>query len=164
MLGFDVKTDGGRDIVLFIEKSGRFATAGVARGMDRIGKAVVKRAFEYAPKSPTRTQVTHTLKVKRRSKRQCTPGGLERSIKHEVLKESGKHPAASVFIAQNAEAGKYAKRIHDEKGVTWWKRGPGTRAKGSKADEKFISRAIEDLRQYFAPILAQEIKRELDRA
>lgn len=36
--------------------------------------------------------------------------------------------------------GKYALRIHDEKGKAWRRRGPGTVAKGARADDKFILR------------------------
>lgn len=51
---------------------------------------------------------------------------------------------AEIFVASNSEAGKYAKKMHDEKGLSWWNRGPGTEAKGPQADHKFILRAIED--------------------
>lgn len=70
------------------------------------------------------------------------PGGLERSIEWEV-RGKGFAMEAEIFVAANAEAGKYAKRIHDEKGKTWRKRGPGTVAKGARADDKFVSRAAE---------------------
>lgn len=64
------------------------------------------------------------------------PGGLERSIQFE---HDAEH--AAVFVASNAEAGAYAEIIHDKKGVKWHERGPGTQAKGERADEKFIERA-----------------------
>lgn len=64
------------------------------------------------------------------------PGGLERSIQFESDGEK-----AEVFVASNAEAGEYAHIIHDMKGVKWHERGPGTQAKGDRADEKFIERA-----------------------
>lgn len=52
-------------------------------------------------------------------------------------------------MAANAEAGKYAKRIHDEKGKTWRKRGPGTVAKGARADDKYIQRAVQKAAKEF---------------
>ena len=49
-----------------------------------------------------------------------------------------------VFVAANAEAGDYARKMHDEKGKTWKKRGIGTTNKGSQADELFVKRALEE--------------------
>lgn len=151
-------------VIRLIDKfSGAAAMRGAEAGMRRIANAVRKKAFEFAPKSPTQTILSATLKLKKRTASKRTPGGLERSIRGEV--EVGPDGAvAKIFIAANAPAGAYAKRIHDEKGKTWWKRGPGTVAKGPQADEKFIERAIEDQRQYFAPILEQEIRKELAKA
>ena len=48
-----------------------------------------------------------------------------------------------VYVAANSEAGKYARFIHDGKDTKWFRRGPGTVAKGPEADSKFIERAIE---------------------
>ena len=73
------------------------------------------------------------------------PGGLERSI--ECL-YGADH--AEVFVASNAEAGEYAEIIHDEKGKKWKDRGPGTQAKGERADEKFIERAQPSALERFA--------------
>lgn len=53
----------------------------------------------------------------------------------------------SVFVAANSESGKYAVRIHDEKGKTWFNRGPGTVSKGIHADENFIERALRSNRE-----------------
>ncbi len=66
-----------------------------------------------------------------------TPGALTNSIQAEFDPE---HMA--VFVPSNSEAGEYAEIIHDEKGVKWKERGPGTQAKGEQADEKFIERAM----------------------
>ena len=51
---------------------------------------------------------------------------------------------SQVAIYTDQSSSGYAKRIHDEKGASWHNRGPGTRAKGSDADDKFIKRAIDD--------------------
>ena len=64
------------------------------------------------------------------------PGGLERSIQLETGDDF-----ATVFVPSNSEAADYAVRMHDEKGLTWKHRGPGTQAKGPQADDKFIERA-----------------------
>ena len=145
-----------------IQQYGKKVPQAVGRGMRRIADVVAKRAFEYAPRSPTRTIASATLKVQRRSKSQRTPGGLEKSIRGEMRFVSGS-PEASVFVASTAPAGKYAKRIHDEKGITWWRRGPGTVAKGDQADHKFIERAIKDTQKVFVPIMESEIRKELGR-
>ena len=64
------------------------------------------------------------------------PGALTNSIQAEFDAE---HMA--VFVPSNSEAGEYAEIIHDQKGVKWRERGPGTQAKDDQADEKFIERA-----------------------
>ena len=54
------------------------------------------------------------------------------------------------FVRTPSEAQTYANVIHNEKGKRWHNRGLGTRAKGEKADEKFIARARDDnLQRYF---------------
>jgi hypothetical protein len=67
------------------------------------------------------------------------PGGLMRSIQFRATPQ-----LAEIFVPANSEAGKYAKKIHDEKGITWRDRGPGTQAKGAQADDQYIVRAIRD--------------------
>ncbi len=105
-------------------------------------------ARRYAPISPTQAQRNALRKTKRRIVRKATahtrakPGGLTRSIEFYAGPEY-----ASVFVAANAEAGKYAAKIHDEKFKTWRKRGIGTVAKGSQADDKFIERALADSKE-----------------
>lgn len=81
------------------------------------------------------------------------PGGLVRSIECESDEEH-----AAVFVASNAEAGEYAHIIHDMKGVKWHERGPGTQAKGDRADEKFIERAQPDAVQKLNDYLAKSLK------
>ena len=70
----------------------------------------------------------------------------------------------SVFVASNSQAGRYARRIHDEKGVTWRNRGPGTIAKGARADEKFIERAIKDNVQKFRDFIEHHLNAALRKA
>lgn len=55
---------------------------------------------------------------------------------------------ARFYVSRHSEAGAYARRIHDDKGKTWFNRGIGTIAKGPQADEKFIERAINDNLDY----------------
>ena len=74
----------------------------------------------------------------------AVPGGLRNSITAwaEGLE-------ACVLVPSNSPAGKYARRIHDEKGKSWHKRGIGTVAMGERADDKFIERAIDDNKDKF---------------
>lgn len=113
-----------------------------------IAKAVLvvhRRAVKYTPISPTQAQKNRMRKTRRKVKRKAMaftrakPGGLARSIEWTAGARQG-----SIFVARNAEGGKYAKRIHDEKGISWRNRGIGTIAKGAQADHKFIERALKD--------------------
>lgn len=95
-----------------------------------------------------RAQRQGKARRKASSHSRAAPGGLERSIQWRM---TGKGFAldAEIYVAANAEAGKYAKRLHDEKGKTWRKRGPGTVVKGARADDKFILRAVQKAAKAF---------------
>lgn len=121
----------------------------MARTFHRIGSRSKDRAKEYAPRSPTLSDLRKDAKArgsKRKFKiRKATgtsrpkPGGLENSIDYQT-----DALGAIIFVSANSEAGDYAFRIHEQKGQSWHKRGIGTVSKGSKADDKFIVRAIQD--------------------
>ena len=128
----------------------------IPRAMSRCGLLAVREAKANAPRSPTMKQLSSTLKRKKRTKQRTYPGGLEKSIEYEVFGD-----VASVFVSSNSYAGKYAKRIHDEKGQTWRNRGPGTIAKGSRADDKFIERAINSNVEKFKSIIENEIAKAI---
>ena len=134
----------------------KVAPQAARRAMARCGLIAVREAKANAPRSPTMKQHSATLKRKKRTARRMLPGGLEKSIEFEAT-ETG----CSVFVASNSQAGRYARRIHDEKGVTWRNRGPGTIAKGARADEKFIERAIKDNVQNFGLIVDDELRKAL---
>ena len=134
----------------------KVAPQAARRAMSRCGLIAVREAKANAPRSPTMKQHSATLKRKKRTARRMLPGGLEKSIEFEAT-ETG----CSVFVASNSQAGRYARRIHDEKGVTWRNRGPGTIAKGDRADDKFISRAIADNGGQFLEILAGEFRKAI---
>lgn len=145
--------------------------AGLERALYEVGDAWKNDSIANAPKSPSvtilkRLSKKESFKTKETKRRKsvtvsitdsyarsakslsrkdgsgaraykANPGGLERSIQMEYDDEH-----CEVFVTSNAEAGSYAERIHDEKGVSWSERGPGTQAKGAQADDKFIERAI----------------------
>lgn len=126
------------------------------RAMARCGFLAVQEAKANAPRSPTMKQISATLKRKKRTSRKVLPGGLEKSIEYDADERR-----CSVFVSSNSMAGKYAKRIHDEKGHSWRNRGAGTVAKGSRADEKFIERAIKDNVERFTAIVKDELGKAL---
>jgi len=112
-----------------------------------IGMLVKRTAVKNAPISPTQQVLNRLRKTTGKTRRKASatsrtkPGGLQRSIEMESDQND-----AAIYVASNSEAGKYASYIHDKKNVQggWFKRGLGTVAKGPQADEKFITRAIEE--------------------
>ena len=106
--------------------------------MHKIGFKVKATAQEYCPESPSKSQVNKTLKRKKQTTRTTTPGELRKSIafRSTALR-------VDIVVPQNSTAGEYANYIHNKKHKPdgWRKRGLGTQAKGSQADEKFIERA-----------------------
>lgn len=119
--------------------------------MQRIGQHAMRESKANAPRSPTVRQISTTLVRKRRTKRRSVAGGLEKSITYSVEfgGQGQKEIEAHIFVPKNSAAGAYANYIHNMKGKKWFKRGVGTVAKGARADEKFIYRAVHDnLREY----------------
>ena len=149
---------GASEIADSIRALARKSYAASQKALKRASLRVQRTAIDYSPRSPTQSQRRGALnKTKRRRKgkagafTRAMPGGLEKSIESRV---EGLN--AYVYVAANAPGGKYAAKIHDEKGKTWSKRGPGTIAKGTKADDKFIARAISDEEQNIIKIIESE--------
>jgi hypothetical protein len=132
------------------------------RAMRRCGEFAKRESIRNAPRSPTQSVINNTRKTSRRrpaglrSTNRAKPGGLERSISLTVGNDN-----AEVFIATNSEAGKYAFRIHEEKGISWHERGPGTITKGTRADDKFIERAVFENERQFGRIITAEVERTM---
>ena len=174
------------EILKDIDNAATGVRAAVSRGMLRAGLLVQREARRNAPRSPAQSQLkaeyreryqarkeagkTASRKPKPkamgakpseakrpRRKARAVPGGLEKSIE---MRQDRPFEAA-VFVAANSPAGKYARRMHDEKGRTWRRRGVGTRAKGGQADEKFIARAVDSQKDTVRRILEQEIGRAI---
>lgn len=139
-----------------VAKDGEAATG---RALGRISLLVQREARKNAPKGPTRAQLNRRRKTRRKVTRNAratsrpSPGGLIASIEREVRGDE-----ARIFVASNSRAGKYAYRIHELKNKPggWRYRGPGTVAKGARADEKFIERAIVDERGNILDIIKSE--------
>lgn len=86
-----------------------------------------------------------------------TPGGLMKSIAF-----TSTDSRAEIFVPANSPAGTYAKKIHDEKGSSWKDRGPGTQAKGPKADDKFIERAAKDNESNILAIITDQVNQAIE--
>ena len=82
------------------------------------------------------------------------PGGLMRA-----LTARSDDNMAEISVPVNSEAGKYGYVIHEEKGIRWKDRGPGTQAKGAQADAKFIARAITDNKATIKSTIKDEYKK-----
>ena len=119
-------------------------TEAMARTMARVGVFTEGEAKERAPISPTKAQGGGA---------NANPGGLQNSITHELVGNQ----AVDVFVPSNGPAGDYAVKIHDERGVTWKDRGAGTIAKGPKAKEKYIKRAIDENAKEISELIAAGI-------
>ena len=138
--------------------------AAAVRGVTAGTLFVHKDAIRNAPRSPSQMQKDAARKTKRNTSKQkkprttsrAKPSGLERSIMQAV---DASKCEGSIFVASNSEAGKYAKMIHDKKGVDWHNRGKGTVAKGARADEKFIERAVNDNGEKIAKKIDIELKK-----
>ena len=84
-------------------------------------------------------------------------GQIDRSL--EKLRTFGLAESyVDIYVPRNSVAGKYAGIIHDGKGSSWFKRGAGTVAKGKKADDKFITRAISDDKRKIARLIIASIR------
>ena len=169
------------DVKRYLKDANEAVLKAAHRGTVRAGLKTAELARNYAPRSPSeaekrmakrdprpakKSRLARAVKAvkkflkkiltrkKRASsgKAHAVPGGLEKSIEAASIREG-----CSIFVASNSPAGKYAKRIHDEKGEKWWKRGPGTVRKGAQADEKFIERALRDRAQQNINLIMGEI-------
>ena len=155
-----MEVHGAREIEEGLRRFGREVAAARAAALKASAKTVWGRARDYAPISPTQAQKKAARKTRRKVRRKATattrakPGGLVRSIEWYAGPDY-----ASVFVAANSDAGAYAKKIHDEKGKTWHKRGLGTVAKGGQADDKFIDRALTDAQKEIDGIFAAKFAR-----
>lgn len=136
----DAAREAHRDAIRNAPRSPTAAQARAAR------KASWKTKHNGSTKGFAKAQKAGKARRKANSHSRHAPGGLERSIQWR-MRGRGLAQDAEVYVAANAEAGKYAARIHDEKGRSWFKRGPGTVAKGAKADDKYILRAVEEVRK-----------------
>jgi hypothetical protein len=124
-----------------LAKAGKDFGKGKKKLLKKIGVLVQGLAMKYCPESPTKSQYASMNKSGKTSRKSSgiTTGSLRDSITHEVGKDF-----VSINVPSNSRGGKYAEKMHDKKGSEWLNRGPRTKQKGAKADEKFIFRAGKD--------------------
>jgi len=167
-----IELKGVEEALQTLNRVAKDGPAASLRALRAIGILVQREAKKNAPKSPSASLLNKARKTKGRrgwkkgkdgrlfkiakdrTVYRPSPGGLERSIEREVTSDS-----ARIFVASNSAAGKYAGRIHDAKGKSWRNRGPGTIAKGARADDKFIKRAIVDNEGKILDIIKAEHRR-----
>jgi hypothetical protein len=156
-----------------IDKLGPLAKRAAYTALNEAKKEALREAIRNAPRGPTQAQLNKAQKERYVAKHgsakgfnkhkalgmalrnpnshsRPAPGGLEKSIKAQTVgAQNASEMQAVIYVAANAPAGKYAKRIHDDKGKSWHKRGLGTVAKGVRADELFIKRAVDKVAKGF---------------
>ena len=155
----EITVQGIDELVQRLQEAGLVASQVAARGLVRCGYLAQREAVANAPRSPTKEEFSRTLKRKRQTDRtDFFPGGLEKSIEMDYDKAQ---MAVVICVRENSYAAKYARKIHDGKGQSWRNRGPGTIAKGDRADDKFIERAIRDNETRFAAILTDEFRQAI---
>lgn len=96
----------------------------VAEVIEKYGERIHKDAVKFAP---------------------YKTGALERSIEctKRIMRRDWWKSYVEVKVPYSSPAGKYANYIHNLRYIKWWKRGPGTMAKGRNAKEKFLDRAVD---------------------
>jgi hypothetical protein len=154
-----MRIDGVNEISCGLARLNRQIADRRRQALTRATLLVHRESVLNAPRSPTSAQLFRLRKTKRKTRRnpdahsRPKPGGLRRSIEFDVNDGVGE-----IFVALNSEAGKYAARIHDERYISWWNRGPGTIALGERAKEKFIERALNDNRAAIDGMLDDAVK------
>ena len=132
-----VKIEGMKAIEAKLQGLGSKMDKTALKAHKRIEPIVGRSARDYAPISPKKGQYAQTLKGGKSTRTDFNPGGLVRSIKVEAT-----IGFVHLFVPNDSEAARYAKKVHEKDGITNW--GPGTIAKGSQAREQFMTRAIKD--------------------
>ena len=123
-------------------KAGR----GMKTALQRIGLRVKGTAQAYCPESPTKGQYVRTLKTRKTKRNDFNPGALRNSITSKLEDES-----VLIYVPSNSPGGKYAEKIHAERGKTWQHLGPGSKAKNVSGNvgDKFIENAGKDEQKNF---------------
>lgn len=162
--------------------------AEIGRATFRVGQIFLRESVANAPRSPTMAQIKRDrkrreengMKKKLSAKQKAfykrlrsptattrpKPGGLEKSIQVETGTDADGVAFATVYVPRTSLAGKYADYIHNRRFQVpgWQDRGIGTKAKGDRAREKFIQRAMDDNAGKFREIYQKAIGKVVDNA
>jgi hypothetical protein len=140
-----------RRLELSLTKAGKSYDKGKKRLLHKIGAIVQGLARKYCPESPTKSMYAR-MNESGKTSRSITTGSLRDSITTNQGKDF-----VSINVPSNSRGGEYAEKIHDKKGSEWHKRGPRTKQKGAKADDKFIFRAGKDSEKEIDGLIDQVI-------
>ena len=159
MADFTIDTSQLKRLQRSLGKSGPKFDKGAKLFLKKVGVLVHGLARKYCPESPTLKQYADMNQdfVTMRDATSITSRSLRRSITMKATKDS-----VSIFVPSNSPGGKYAEKMHDEKGKTWLNRGVRTKQKGSKADDKFVYRAFDDSEKEIDALLDQVIDKFAD--
>jgi len=110
----------------------------ISKMLKKVGVIIQGKAEKYAPRSKTKGEYIRTLKggKTKRKASSFTVGNLKKSITLEQKKNS-----VEIGVPINAPGGKYAEKMHDEKGKTWEELGDQNT---NKATDKYIFKAYDD--------------------
>jgi hypothetical protein len=123
--------------------AGKATNANKRKMLSTIGSIVGKMAIAMAPRSMTKAEYVSMLKggKTKRSTSSFTSGSLKSSITTEVKKDS-----VEIGVPSNSKAGRYAEKIHDEKGKSWKKLGWQN---DGLATDKYIFKAEEKTKDQY---------------
>ena len=185
-----VEVEGIEEVQRMLQKLGRSTPPALKTAHQRIGYRLLPEAKENCPISPTKAQYEASLSkgaVKHRAKTALvyTAAGISpgaSTLRYKGKKNDRFHPGrltASVSIMDvdaghvdigvpsNSAGGKYAHYIHDQGpdgDGAWRNPGIGTRAKGARAKDKFIERAINENSDKIRDIYVDEVGRLIRKA
>ena len=121
-----------------IANAGKRSPVLIRKMFKKIEAILLGESRKRAPRSATKSEYVRTLKSGRTKRKTSsfTSGNLKKSIRSELKKFS-----LSIHVPANSPAGKYAEKIHDERGKTWRNIGKHNDA---KATDKFIFKAYDE--------------------
>ena len=125
--------------------AGKATPNNIKKVLKTIGVIVKGKAVAFAPRSMTKSEYVSTLKGGKTKRRVFTSGSLKSSITAEVFPDR-----VEIGVPSNSKAGKYAEKMHDDKGNSWKKLGWQN---DGQATDKYIYKAGEATeRQYMKAV------------
>ena len=127
-----------RAFVNRLDKAGKNTPANIKKMLKKVGVIVQGKARTYAPRSMTKSQYVSTLKggKTKQAASKFHPGQLKKSITAEQSKNK-----VEIGVPSNAPAGKYAEKMHDDRGRSWKEL---NKFNDPDATDKYIYKAYDD--------------------